>query len=459
MDIRRSLRAQLLAWLLVPLLLMVAFNAYNAYWNARRTAGVITDRLLLAAARVLAEQVHEENGKVEAIIPPSALEIFVSVGRDRALYQIRAPDGSLIAGYPDVEAPPNPVDPRDPVYFNARFRTQDVRAVALAQPLTSFGDNGAALIIVGATLREEDRIVGELWREGATQQAIMVLLAGALALFGLRRGLAPLIALRDHVRERDPEALTPFDPGTVQSELAPLVDALNDAIARVKGQIAIRRRFIADAAHQLRTPLTLLKTQAGVGLRAATLPAKDEALAAIDTGADNMTRMANQLLALARNEPGAAPLARERVDLASLARKVLDARAMRALDRDIDLGLEGDAAQVVGDPTMLGELIANLIDNSLAYGRSSGRVTVSTVTKGNAAVLRVEDDGPGIPAAERQQVFKRFYRVLGTGVEGSGLGLSIVREIAAAHGATIELSEPAGGTGLVVEVKFPTAPT
>ena len=108
---------------------------------------------------------------------------------------------------------------------------------------------------------------------------------------------------------------------------------------------------------------------------------------------------------------------------------------------------------------MLGELIANLIDNSLAYGRSSGRVTVSTVTKGNAAVLRVEDDGPGIPAAERQQVFKRFYRVLGTGVEGSGLGLSIVREIAAAHGATIELSEPAEGTGLVVEVKFPTAPT
>ena len=454
MDIRRSLRAQLLAWLLVPLLLMVAFNAYGAYWNARRTAGVITDRLLLAAARILAEQVHEENGRVEALIPPSALEIFVSVGRDRALYQIRAPDGALIAGYPDVEAPPGKVDPREPLYFSARFRTQDVRAVALAQPLTSYGDNGAALVIVGATLREEDRIVADLWRESAAQQALMVALAGALALFGLRRGLAPLMALRDHVRARDPDALTPFAAGAVQSELAPLVEALNDATTRVKGQIAIRRRFIADAAHQLRTPLTLLKTQAGVGLRAATIQAKDEALAALDAGADNMTRMANQLLALARNEPGGAPPLREKVDLAALARKALDARAARAVNRDVDLGLEDGSAEILGDPTMLAELIANLIDNALAYGRSPGRVTVSTATEGAIALLRVEDDGPGIAPAEREQVFKRFYRVLGAGAEGSGLGLSIVREIAAAHGATIRLGEPAQGGGLVVEVRF-----
>jgi two-component system, OmpR family, sensor histidine kinase TctE len=456
MDIRRSLRAQLLGWLIVPLLLMLVVNAYSAYWNARRTAGVITDRLLLAAARVLAEQVHEENGRIEAVIPPSALEIFVSVGRDRALYQISGPDGALIAGYPDVEPPPSAVAPDEPVFFSSHFRTSEVRAVALAQPLTSFGDKGAALVIVGATLREEDRVVGELWREGATQQAILVLLAGALALFGLNRGLAPLIALRDHVRERDPEALTPFAPSAVQSELAPLVDALNDALARIKGQIAIRRRFIADAAHQLRTPLTLLKTQAGVGLRAGSLQAKDEALAAIDSGADNMTRMANQLLALARNEPGGAPPVREDVDLAALARKVLDARAARAVDRDIDLGFEDGQARIVGDPTMLAELIANLIDNSLAYGNSPGRITVATSTQGASVVLRVEDDGPGIAPAERAQVFKRFYRVLGTGVEGSGLGLSIVREIAAAHGATVELSEPKAGSGLVVEVKFPT---
>ena len=185
------------------------------------------------------------------------------------------------------------------------------------------------------------------------------------------------------------------------------------------------------------------------------MQAKDEALAALDAGADAMTRMANQLLALARNEPGGAPPVREKVDLAALARKALDARAARAVDRDVDLGLEGGPAEILGDPTMLAELIANLIDNALAYGRSPGRVTVATSIEDGAALLRVEDDGPGIAPAEREQVFKRFYRVLGTGVEGSGLGLSIVREIAAAHGAAIRLNEPARGCGLVVEVRFP----
>ena len=450
-----SLRLQLLAWLLIPLCFIIAFNAYAAYANARLTAGVITDRLLLAAARVLAEQVHEDNGVVEALIAPSALGIFASVGQDRALYRISAPDGKLVAGYPDVPLPPREPDPNEPVFFSSRFRSADVRAVAIAQPLASGRQGAHVLIIVGETLRDEDRIVAEIWQQGALQQMLLVAIAAALAWFGLNRGLAPLLALRDQIVGRDPEVLTPFADMPVHSELAPLISALNDAVLRVKTQIGAQRRFIADAAHQLRTPLTLLKTQAGVGLRATAADLKHEALAAIDAGADGMTRLANQLLALARSEPGGAVMAREQTDLADIARRVLEARAARALDRNIDLGLEASPAPVCGDAAMLGEMIANLVDNALLYVPPGGRVTIGVAARGGAAYLRVEDDGPGIPAHEMPRVFERFYRVLGTGVDGSGLGLAIVREIVRAHRAKIAMSGPPDGSGLVVEIAFP----
>ena len=452
---RSSLRLQLLAWLLIPLCFVVAFNAYTAYSNARLTASTITDRLLLAAARVLAEQIQVDNGQIEALILPSALGIFASVGQDRALYSINGPDGRLIAGYPDVPRPPRAPSTSEPVYFSGRFRTQDVRAVALHQPLPALHPGATALVIVGETLRGEDLIVADLWHRGALQQVLLVMIAAALAWFGLQRGLSPLMALRDHVRDRDIEALAPFAPGIVQTELEPVVGALNDAAARVRTQIGLQRRFIDDAAHQLRTPLTLLKMQASAGLRSARPEAKDEALAAVDAATDQLTRLANQLLALARAEPGGAVLSREIVDLAAVARRILEARAATALDRGIDLGFEAASASVAGDAAMLGELVANLVDNALLYTPAGGRVTVYVDATGEGARLRVEDDGPGIPASERERVFDRFHRVLGSGVEGSGLGLAIVREISRAHSANVRLGTPASGGGLVAEIEFP----
>ena len=452
-----SLRLQLLAWLLIPLGFVVAFNALTAYANARLTASTITDRLLLAAARVLAEQVQVDNGQIEALILPSALGIFASVGQDRALYAITAPDGRLIAGYPDVPQPPRAATTSEPVYFSARFRTQEVRAVALLQPLPALHSGATALVIVGETLRGEDIIVADLWYRSALQQVTLVLIAAALAWFGLQRGLSPLMALRDHVRDRDIEALTPFAPGIVQTELEPVVGALNDAAARVRTQIGLQRRFIDDAAHQLRTPLTLLKMQASAGLRAGKSEAKDEALEAVNSATDQLTRLANQLLALARAEPGGAQASRETVDLAAVARRILDSRAGTALDRHIDLGFEATGAPVTGDAAMLGELVANLVDNALLYTPPGGRVTVYVDAPAGRARLRVEDDGPGIPEAERERVFDRFHRVLGSGVEGSGLGLAIVREIARAHAATVALAAPPSGAGLLAEVVFPRA--
>ena len=455
MQVRASLRAQLLGWLLIPLCCIVAFNIFTAWSNARQTAGLITDRLLLSAAQVLAEQVQVEDGQVTALISPAALGIFASVGQDRALYSIAGPDGGLIAGYPDVPLPPQAVNVYEPQFFSSRFRTQEVRAVAMRQPLPALRPGANALIIVGATLREEDRIVAGLWQRDALRQVLLVVVAAALVWLGLNRGLAPLLALRDHVRDRDPEALTPFAPDAVQSELRPVVDALNEAVARVQAQISVQRRFVADAAHQLRTPLTLVKTQANVGLRAASAAEKDEALTAVNVSADRMTRLTNQLLSLARSEPGAASPVRQPCDLAAIALDVLETRAWRALDRSIDLGLEASPAPVHGDPALIGELIANLVDNALAYAPAGGKVTLVACQRDGTALLRVEDNGPGIAPDERGRVFDRFYRVIGTGVEGSGLGLAIVREIAQAHGAKVWLGDMVGGSGLAVEVQFP----
>jgi two-component system sensor histidine kinase TctE len=219
--------------------------------------------------------------------------------------------------------------------------------------------------------------------------------------------------------------------------------------------MAAQRRFVANAAHQLRTPLALLSTQAAYARREAGADARGEALAALQESTRRLARLAEQLLTLSRAEPGSRRPREDRIDLAEAARGVLANLAPIALDRGIDLALEAEARAIVaGDGAMVTEMIANLVDNALRYGRAGGSVTVVVAGGGNDAVLSVADDGPGIPAEEREHVFERFYRVAGTAAEGSGLGLAIVREVADNAGGSVRLSDaPAGG--LVVEVRLP----
>jgi two-component system sensor histidine kinase TctE len=271
----RSLRRELLAWLLVPLAGVVGFNAWSAHSGAVETANLITDRTLLASARVIAEQVKETDGSVEALIPPSALEMFASPERDRVIYRIMAPSGELIAGFPDVAIPPHPPRDLQPVFFEARFRVEDIRVVAIAQPVVSRTAGGNALVVVGTTLHSRDQLVRELWTRSLRDQTLLVGIAALLALLGLQRGLAPLLSLSKELAQRDPRSLHRLEHTNVQSELKPLIDALNHAFERVQAYIALQRRFIANASHQLRTPLAILKTQSTVGLRETGSAAKD----------------------------------------------------------------------------------------------------------------------------------------------------------------------------------------
>ena len=456
----RSLRRDLLAWLMLPLAAVAAFNVWTTYRNASTTAGLITDRTLLASARAIAERIRESDGVLEAPIPPSALEMFASDYPDRVLYRVTSPGGILIAGAPDVIAPPQAPKGLEPLYFDAEFRGQAVRAVVIAQPIVALQNSGNAMVAVGQTLGSHDQLVASLWLKALRDQALIIAAAGVLALFGLRRGLAPLISLRKEVVQRDPAALAPFDTVTVQSELRPLVDALNEAFARIQRQIATQRRFVANAAHQLRTPLALLMTQATVGLREKETSAKDEALSAMGAAVVGMSRLSNQLLSLARAEQGSALLRKQPVDFTAIVREAVESLSGLAEARGIDLGYEGgtDPLTVFGHATLLRELVVNLADNALRYTTAGGVVTVALAGGADGIGLRVEDTGPGIPPDERERVFERFYRRLDAGSEGTGLGLAIVREIVASHDGTISLAERDPPPGLLVTVRLPPAP-
>lgn len=454
-----SLHLQLLRWLLTPLVLLVLFNAWQGYSAAKLVASIVTDRTLVGSAHAIAEQIKVSDGVVEAVIPPSALEMFASAYQDRVLYRITDSDETLLAGYSDVPGPTQPIDGLEPRYFDASFRGQSIRAVALRQPLIGAGEHRFALIIVGQTLHAYQQMIDDLWIDDAKRQFVLVLIAAGLTWFGLNRGLAPLTRISDEIAQRPPDTLELISIEHVQNELRPLVSALNQSLDRVRGQIVVQRRFIADAAHQLRTPLTLLKTQISYGLGATRSDEKDRSLAAVQEGIDQMVHLTNQLLTLARIEPGAPPSMREPVDLIAVTRHVLEEVADRALAKHISLSFDVDPeagdALVVGSRAMLHEMVMNIVDNAMRYVPFGGQVAVDVGGDRGTAILRVQDDGPGVPVAERERVFDRFYRILGTDTEGSGLGLSIVREIANRSGGAVALLDSPAGEGLLVEVRLP----
>ena len=387
---------------------------------------------------------------MEAMIPPSALEMFASEAGDRVYYRIddTAADrsGRLIAGSPDLPVPPEPPDDLSPRYFDAEFRGQLLHLVAIRQPVT--GDPPrAAVIVVGETTGARSQMVADLWIQGFLQQGLLVLIVGILAWFGLQRGLRPLLRLRDEVVERRPDDLRPLTATALQHELQPLATALNQYMGRVKSWSAVQRRFIANAAHQLRTPLTLLSTQATYALRTTSAAEKDEALQAIHANMQQMTRLANQLLTLAQAEPGGRPPSSEPVDLVAAARRALEFLVGLALERDMDLGFDPQGPQRHGqrrsDDAAGARGQSRRQRFALHPRRRRGHPRHRPGRRRLAAT--VQDSGPGIAEAERERVFERFYRTLGSGSEGSGLGLAIAKEIVDGAGGRISLTEAPGG--------------
>ena len=278
----------------------------------------------------------------------------------------------------------------------------------------------------------------------------------ALAVWWLAaRTLSPLKRVAAGVRERDEQSLRPLATQGLPDEVAPLVQALNALLQRLGASLDAQRSFVADAAHELRSPLTALKLQLQLLRRAPDEAARQAAIEGLAGGIDRAARLVEQLLTLARSEPGAPPSARERIELGELARAVLSDLHAYAQSRGSELVLEADTPVAIeGERSALAALLRNLVDNALRYSPAGARVVVRTAREGDAALLQVDDAGPGIPAAERERVFDRFYRRASTGEEGSGLGLAIVRSVAERHGAALAMTEsPAGGLRVTLRVR------
>ena len=314
---------------------------------------------------------------------------------------------------------------------------------------------GANVVQVAQPMRVRQQLATDITLRTVTPLLLLIPVLGIAILLIVRRGLKPLRRIAAEVDARNAGALGPVRDNPVPEEVQPLVQALNSLLARLQDALAAQRAFVADAAHELRTPLTAITLQTGLLARAQGEAERAEALQKLQAGVERSNHLVQQLLTLARQEPAAAECEFAVVDLAELARDVISGRTALALQQAVDLGLaRADAVTVSGNAESLRVLLGNLVDNALRYTPAGGKVDVEVFAADGKPVLAVADTGPGIPLAERERVFDRFYRVPGSHVTGTGLGLAIVSSIAQVHGARVELKDASGG-GLRVEVIFP----
>jgi len=387
------------------------------------------------------------------LMPPTARDIFRADDVDNVYFQLTGPLGEQIDG--DREIPLPGEDEKPPVWIvQFRYdliRNTEVRVASMyvdvhrfAKDRASSAPSDLALVQVAETLDKRMQLANQIVKGVIFPEFIILPVALALVWFALSRGLLPLAELQQRIRKRPPGDLSPIDSGQVPEEISPLVRSLNDMLERLSSNIDMQKRFIADAAHQMKTPLAGMRMQSELALRQTSREEIHRSLLQLAKSSETATRLVNQLLALARAENQTSdtnPLVP--LELAELAREVVQAWVQTSFTSQIDLGFEEseDRLVVMGNPTMLREMLNNLLDNALRYTPPKGSVTVRVRgdVEGRLAILEIEDTGPGIPAAERSHVFERFYRILGSNVEGSGLGLAIVREIVERHRAEIDI--------------------
>jgi two-component system sensor histidine kinase TctE len=457
---RRSLRARLARWMLPPLAVLIAINAGLSYFGALEAVARAYDRCLGASIKSIAERVHSLEGQISVDIPSSTFATFDADTPERVYHAILAPDGTLVTGYGELKPPAGLADDGSLRFAGAKFRGIPIRVGAMRKRLYDPALAGGDLVtIVFAESTDSRRsLATDLFFESLKRQVLIIALGALVLLFALRSAFRPLLALHDAIEQRAEEDLTPIAARDVPSEVHPLLRAINHHMERISAMLESRRRFLTDAAHQIRTPLAVLTTQAEVGARQTDPAAMHDTFNHLLRSLGNTQRMANQLLALSRAEPANGLIGEKApCDVTELAREVAGDLVPLALAKDIEIAFEGEvAAPVAGNAAMLREMVANLVDNAIRYSSAGTQVVVSTACEGDQAVLAVTDQGPGIAPEERAQVFRRFYRILGQGnAEGSGLGLAIVREIALGHDGQVLLEDGPDGRGLRVRVLLP----
>jgi two-component system sensor histidine kinase TctE len=453
----RSLQSQLLIWLLALLIPILIIGAISSYFRAYNFSNLAYDRSLFRSALALADQVVVVQGKVVVDLPEKTLDLLEYDKDDWIYYRVTDPQGLTIVGEADLPLPATLPSPGGHIYFDTKLGDKTVRVVAFLLPLKGTSAQGAALVQVAETKSKRDRIADEIIATMMLPQMLIVLLAGLMVYYGVRWGLKPLDRLKHAIEQRSHRDLSDVPIEDSPREVQPLLHSMNDLLHRLRDSIAQQKRFTADVSHQLRTPLAGIKTQAEVALRETDLERIHHALEWIRSGTVRLSHLVNQLLALARVEPGAGrEIHFQELDLAKLARDTTAEWVTTALSRQIDLGFETTQKHVPinGNALMLQELISNLLDNAVRHTPLHGKITVIVTADEDQATLMVEDNGPGIPLDEREQIFERFYRLPESTGEGCGLGLAIVREIALMHHGKVNIESGAGGGGTMVKLSI-----
>jgi two-component system sensor histidine kinase QseC len=437
-----SLKQRLLLTLLASIALVWLATAVFSYVDARHELDELLDAHLAQSVSLLLAQTGGEREEIDTEHMPQlhkrARNVAIQMweqGRTLRLHSANAPAERL--------------SPQDEGFSDAVIGGKRWRV------FSAWDDARHYLVQVGERYETRDEIAASLAKNLLLPLLFALPLLGLLVWLNVARGLRPLAALGRQVAERDPGNLGSLDAGKVPAEVLPLIENLNRLFARVAQLIDNERRFTADAAHELRTPLAGLKTQAQVARASANDSERRQALEQVIAGCDRATHLVQQLLTLARLDPDEPGSKAQPCDLQQLARTAVAELAPFALAKNVEIELaEGGAVPMSGHAGLIAILLRNLIDNAVRYSPAGGSVRVRAQADVQGATLTISDQGPGIPADERAKVGQRFYRILGTEEFGSGLGLSIVKRIAELHGASLSLADGDAGKGLSVSVSF-----
>lgn len=456
-----SIRKQLLLWLLVPLIILWAINLLVAYNLSLTLAREIFDRQLLNSADSVINRINFHGSEVTIDLPPAVLTVLRHNYRDKFYFQILRLDGKRLAG--DIEIPYDEKDAavHQPVFKTVTVNGTELRVMTIRVP-TQENAGEHVMVQVAETRNARHEFVTRTVGIVALTQLLLIACGAVTVWYGIQRGLRPLTGLQHALSRRSPTDLSPFPEELSPVETRSLLLEINDLLSRIRDDIDRQQRFIANAAHQLRTPLAGLKTYADLSLKLSddnkmNSQEMRSALSQMHAGIGRMSHLVHQLLMLARLEPTAVASQNPHiaVDLTSIVSDTTEEMVPLSIKRSIDLGFESTEGRVTveADAAALKEMVTNLIENALLYTPEGGTVTVSVLDNGSPSIV-VEDTGPGIPETEREKVFERFYRLHAGEPAGSGLGLSIVKEIADAHRATIEIGDGRSGKGARITVKF-----
>lgn len=443
-----SLRRLLLTGILLPVLLLIALNAWSLYQQTLSSLHTAYDRTLLASAKSISEQIgvtgYDDEAQLRAMVPYSALEIFEADNQSRMFYRVSTLDGQLISGFDELPFWHGKIPQRPPYaalvdFYDDEFRSQPVRVAVLLQPVSSANGRGMAVIQVAETLELRESLALQILRDTLIRQALLVLVVALIVIIVVQRATQPIRQLSQDLHSRAQGDLSPLSAPEAPREIQPLLDATNQTMQRLQSLLRNQKRFVRDASHQLRTPLAVLKAQVQSAKRGDIPP--DQAFVEMDDTVDRATRVANQMLALAKVEQ----LRQEDPSQSSgllapldeIVRDVALELSPLIAEYEMDFDIDTQPCKVPAHEWMLRELTRNLLHNALRHTPRGGRLQVEVRQTQECAVLSIEDSGSGIDAELSQRLFQPFSA--GNTRSGSGLGLAICQEIVHTLGGQIEL--------------------